>query len=159
MGDKGSFRCNDLCPVLVCLEGGNFTGKLVGDALAVRSITSAGVDVPGYSCFFRKPEILNDETFDAPEFHILYLSMYVFSLVCSSKSFQYFTLPRLFHMEWMEWGVDSMEWGWTPWNGGWIPWNGGWIPYFFHGMVDGFHGLSRWIPYLFHGMRDGLHTF
>ena len=88
MGDKGSFRCNDLCPVLVCLEGGDFVGKLVGDALAVRSITSAGVDGPGYSCFFRKPEILNDETFNAPEFHILYLSTYVFGLVCSSKSFQ-----------------------------------------------------------------------
>ena len=23
---------------------------------------------------------------------------------------QYFTLPRLFHVESMEWGVDSMEW-------------------------------------------------
>ena len=30
-------------------------------------------------------------------------------------------ITRLFHMECMEWGVDSMEWGWTPWNGGWTP--------------------------------------
>ena len=83
---------------------------------------------------------------------------------------QYFTLPRLFHMECMEWGVDSMEWGWTPWNEGWIPWNGGWIPYFFHGMADGFHGMGDgfhaflrwnegWTPYFFHGMGDGFHIF
>ena len=88
MGDKGSFRCSDLCPVLVRLEGGDFVGELVGDALAVRSITSAGVDGPGYSCFFRKLEILDGETFNAPEFHVLYLSTYVFGLVYSSESFR-----------------------------------------------------------------------
>jgi hypothetical protein len=61
MGDRGSFRCSDLCPVLVRLEGGDFVGELVRDALAVRSITSARVDGLGYRCFFRKPELLNDE--------------------------------------------------------------------------------------------------
>ena len=77
-----------------------------------------------------------------------------------NKQMQYFTLPGLFHMECMEWGVDCRNSRWIPWNGGWIPWNGGWIPYFwwmdsmewgmdsmvfphgFHDFPDGFHGLS-----------------
>ena len=37
---------------------------------------------------------------------------------------QYFTLPGLFHVESMEWGVDCRNSRWIPWNGGWIPWNG-----------------------------------
>ena len=55
------------------------------------------------------------------------------------------TLPCPGYSIWNAWNG-----GWIPWNGdglhgmgGWIPWNGGWIPYFFHGMVDGFYGLSR----------------
>ena len=83
------------------------------------------------------------------------------------QNHQYFTLPGLFHMEWMEWGVDSRS-GW------WIPWNGGWIPYFWLMdsilLVDGFHTFAWWIPYfclmdsiLFH-MESiifpyGIHTF
>ena len=53
---------------------------------------------------------------------------------------QYFTLPRLIHMESMEWGVDCR--------------NSRWIPYFW--WMDslvfpyGFHTFSTWIPYLFH---------
>ena len=42
---------------------------------------------------------------------------------------QYFTLPGLFHVESMEWGVDSMEW----WMDSILLVDG------FHGMVDGFH--------------------
>jgi len=51
---------------------------------------------------------------------------------------QYFTLPRLFHMESMEWRVEA--------DG-------------FRGMADGFHGLSRWIPYHSMEFPDGFHTF
>ena len=52
---------------------------------------------------------------------------------CRVCGCQYFTLPRLFHMESMEWRVeadgfhvDSMDW-----------------------LMDSisFHGISRWIPY------------
>ena len=39
------------------------------------------------------------------------------------KPRQYFTLPRLFHVESMKGGVDCR-------NTRWIPWNGGWNPYF-----------------------------
>ena len=53
---------------------------------------------------------------------------------------QYFTLPGLFHVESMEWGVDSMEWGMDS-----ILLVDG-----FQGMGDGFHTFSRWIPYYFH---------
>ena len=64
---------------------------------------------------------------------------------------QYFTLPRLFHVESMEWGVDSMEW--------WMDSMEWWMDSIvlvdgFHGMVDGFHTFphgfhtfSRWIPW------------
>ena len=64
---------------------------------------------------------------------------------------QYFTLPGLFHVESMEWGVDSMEW--------WMDSMEWWMDSIvlvdgFHGMVDGFHTFPhgfhtsfRWIPY------------
>ena len=71
---------------------------------------------------------------------------------------QYFTLPGLFHMESMEWGVDST---WIPWNVKWIPcvWVmdsmkyqmdsitfPGWSPYGIH--VELVHGII--ILYLFY---------
>ena len=93
----------------------------------------------------------------------------------------YFTLPRLFHMEWV-WN------GWNPWNRVWIPpswapipWNVWWIPPSFHphsmvipppfhphstiipppfhthsmGIPPPFHPHSIIIPHtIFHGMRD-----
>ena len=40
---------------------------------------------------------------------------------CSIPTFQYFTLPRLFYMKSMEWGVDS-------WNVRWIPYFSIWNP-------------------------------
>ena len=41
---------------------------------------------------------------------------------CTSKlGSLYFTLPRIIHMESMEWGVDSRNFRWNPWNGGWTP--------------------------------------
>ena len=63
-----------------------------------------------------------------------------------SPPVQYFTLPGLFHVESMEWGVDSMEWGMD-----FMEW---WMDSIllvdgFHGMGDGFHTFSRWIPYIF----------
>ena len=66
---------------------------------------------------------------------------------------QYFTLPGLFHVESMEWGVDSMEW--------WMDSMEWWMDSIvlvdgFHGMVDGFHTFAdgfhtffRWIPWSF----------
>jgi hypothetical protein len=86
---------------------------------------------------------------------------------------QYFTLPRLFHMESMEWRVDSMECKMESMEckmesmeckmesmdcqmdsmefpGGfhtmfrWIPWNGRWIPYLFQMDSIPFPG---WSPY------------
>ena len=74
----------------------------------------------------------------------------------------YFTLPRIIHMESMEWGMDSII----------FPWNGGWTPYFFKmesmewgmdsmnwGMdsilfLNGFHEMGDG----FHGLENGLHT-
>ena len=59
---------------------------------------------------------------------------------------QYFTLSGLFHVEFMEWGVDCK--------------NSRWIPWFFQidsiCLVGGFHGISRWIPY---GMSSWNHNF
>ena len=59
---------------------------------------------------------------------------------------QYFALPRLFHVESMEWGVESMEWGMDSIL-----------------LVDGFHTFSKWIPYLFKmdsiPFPGGFHTF
>ena len=52
---------------------------------------------------------------------------------------QYFTLPGLFHVESMEWGVDSMEWGMDS-----MEWGMDSIPF-----PGGFHTFSRWIPYFF----------
>ena len=45
---------------------------------------------------------------------------------------QYFTLPGLFHVKSMEWGVDSMEWRMDSIL-----------------FSDGSHTFSRWIPYFF----------
>jgi hypothetical protein len=45
--------------------------------------------------------------------------------MCTLK-LQYFTLPGLFHVESMEWGMDSIL------------------------FPDGFHTFSTWIPYYFH---------
>ena len=71
---------------------------------------------------------------------------------------QYFTLPGLFHVESMEWGVESMEWWMDSMGMDSILLVDG-----FHGMGDGFHTFSRWIPYLFQMdsllFSDGFHTF
>ena len=59
---------------------------------------------------------------------------------------QYFTLPRLFHVESMEWGMDSIL-----------------LVDGFHGMGDGFHTFGGWIPYFFQmdsiPFPAGFHTF
>jgi hypothetical protein len=44
-------------------------------------------------------------------------------IVLSKVLMQYFTLPGLFHMESMEWRVESTNGRWIPWIVRWIPWN------------------------------------
>ena len=68
----------------------------------------------------------------------------------------YFTLPRIIHMESMEWGVDSKNFRWNPWNGGWTP-------YFFKmdSMEWGMDSMNWGMDSrLFKdGMGDGFHIF
>jgi hypothetical protein len=88
-----------------------------------------------------------------------------------STQAQYFTLPRLFHMESMEWRVESMkcqmdsmefQMDSMEFPGGfhtifrWIPWNGRWIPYLFHMNSIPFPG---WSPYGIHVISSWINSF
>ena len=101
----------------------------------------------------------------------------------STQSVQYFTLPRLFHVESMEGGMDCRNSRWIPWNQGmdsmeWgmdsMEWGMDSMEWWMDSMVfphgfhtcsilfpHGFHTFSTWIPWVFQidsmEFPDGFH--